>query len=413
VNAIFTVFEPLCVDVVDKFRLLFFGNLGQDFTEFVVTELGHVRYEDYRLDRASRPFQTRVDLDAALAVHKWRVLLDECRENGDNDKLGDLAEEVQSTVWPDSAARRRDRVASAVAREFERIGDTDRAVALYELCRLPPSRERRIRILEKEGRHKQAATLLGEIYDNPLAESELVFAESFGARMHRRHGSPYVDRPRAVDPPAESVVLPQTHDHVEEAALEHMRSQGFDGAWIENALFRGLFGLGFWDIIFASVPGAFHNRFQRGPSDQFTPDFRETRIKMLEGRLDEVGAPSWSERVLGTYDEKHGVANHFVDWKRLSRDLVEAGLRRIPPEHQRAVLERMVRDLRENGSGFPDLFLYPATGVADSNSSPVGSYLLVEVKGPGDQLQKNQIRWMHHFARVGIPHVVLRVAWKE
>ena len=35
----------------------------------------------------------------------------------------------------------------------------------------------------------------------------------------------------------------------------------------------------------------------------------------------------------------------------------------------------------------------------------------VEVKGPGDALQKNQRRWMQYFAQHGIPHRLARVTW--
>lgn len=399
-SSVFTVLQPLKQEIVDLFRLLFFGNLGQDFSEFVVTELGHVRYEAYELDRNNRPFQTRMDLDAAILVHTWNVAFEQCLETEDPDMLSVLATEIQKAGLPDSAARRRDRIANTVARQLERSGESDRAAALYKTSRLPPARERRVRLLAGGELHEEAAKLLGEIRANPLTDGELAFAESFEPRMHRRHGAPYISvTPETAAAPTEQIELVQRSMPVELAALDHLRSRGYEGAWCENALFRGLFGLGFWDIVFLPVPAAFHNRFQRGPSDLLSPDFRMNRLELIESRLREVGGPGWPARVLSTYDKKSGIANFFVDWKRLSRTLVEAALERIPVDHQRAVFDRLSRDIRENSAGFPDLFVYET------------DYLLVEVKGPGDQLQKNQLRWMSYFDQIGIPYLVLRVSW--
>ncbi|MCP4472837.1 MAG: hypothetical protein GY815_19530 [Gammaproteobacteria bacterium] len=51
-----------------------------------------------------------------------------------------------------------------------------------------------------------------------------------------------------------------------------------------------------------------------------------------------------------------------------------------------------------------------------STLSPFLAYFslsyLIEVKGPGDSLQKNQQRWMQYFHEHGIPHQLTRVTWR-
>ena len=42
-----------------------------------------------------------------------------------------------------------------------------------------------------------------------------------------------------------------------------------------------------------------------------------------------------------------------------------------------------------------------------------GDYALVEVKGPGDQIQKNQMRWLGRFSEMGVPAFVLWVEWQD
>ena len=83
-------------------------------------------------------------------------------------------------------------------------------------------------------------------------------------------------------------------------------------------------------------------------------------------------------------------------------ELIDLALQRIPHQHWMKIFERQLSDLRNNRSGFPDLVVFP----------PESGYLLVEVKGPGDTLQKNQQRWMQYFGENDIPHLLARVSWQ-
>jgi hypothetical protein len=80
---------------------------------------------------------------------------------------------------------------------------------------------------------------------------------------------------------------------------------------------------------------------------------------------------------------------------------MELALRRIPVPHLLAMFSRLLFDLRNNRSGFPDLITFPADA----------GYTMVEVKGPGDQLQNNQKRWIKAFTANLIPFKLARVEW--
>jgi hypothetical protein len=59
-------FIQLTVDgLIRRLQWLFFGNDHQDWTEFVLTDLGAVRYEHVPFDARSRAFQSREDLELA------------------------------------------------------------------------------------------------------------------------------------------------------------------------------------------------------------------------------------------------------------------------------------------------------------------------------------------------------------
>src|SRR6202012_5673472 len=66
------VIAPLC----ERLRLMFFGNLQQDWSEFVLADLGVFQYETVAFAPSSRAFQQREDVDGYLALQACRDMLD-------------------------------------------------------------------------------------------------------------------------------------------------------------------------------------------------------------------------------------------------------------------------------------------------------------------------------------------------
>jgi hypothetical protein len=62
------VFHPLVKPVAERFRLMFFGNFHQDWTEFVLADLGNFNYETIPLQ--STPFRPRAHIDAFLEIYR-------------------------------------------------------------------------------------------------------------------------------------------------------------------------------------------------------------------------------------------------------------------------------------------------------------------------------------------------------
>jgi len=76
----------------------------------------------------------------------------------------------------------------------------------------------------------------------------------------------------------------------------------------------------------------------------------------------------------------------------------------IPARHLRLWCERMLRDIRVNRAGMPDLIqFWPAEQ----------RYCMVEVKGPGDRLQDNQRRWLAFCAEHDMQVEVVHVQWER
>ena len=76
---------------------------------------------------------------------------------------------------------------------------------------------------------------------------------------------------------------------METYALQHYEHLGYRGYHCEGRIVTTLFGLLFWDIIFAPIPGAFETPYQTAPLDMFEDTFYLSREEIVEARLDEIG----------------------------------------------------------------------------------------------------------------------------
>jgi hypothetical protein len=403
----FRVFEPLGLHAVSVYRLLFFGNLWQDLTEFVLSDLGLVRYESYRITPEGRLFSSANSLRNALLLHELASRCREAAAAGDTAALLDVAARVPAEEADEASGGLRADILATVGRHLERAGDAASALAIYRQTETPPARERRARILRRLGKLEEALVTCRRILEEPADEEELQFAVRFAPRLERKLYGAAPNPEGLMRLPADILRLSwRDGTAVEDAVLEHYRRLRWEGYHAENALWNGLFGLAFWDIVFMPVRGAFHNRFQRGPRDLFTSRFRHQRSEAVERRLAEIrDSDRWTERLWSTYERCHGTANALVAWDRLPAVMVQAGLARIPREHLALIFDRMAANLGLNRAGFPDLVLFPPAPTAPGRAS----YELVEVKGPADQLRPNQERWLRFFGEHGIPARVIRV----
>ncbi|MFT7245132.1 MAG: hypothetical protein ACI82A_002497 [Candidatus Azotimanducaceae bacterium] len=408
----FDLLEPQHVEALDVFRLLFFGNLYQDLTEFVLRDLGINPYEKYALD--GRNFSQRQLVDDSLLAYQLQAMAYVVMASPELC-LAEFAETFLLNLEISNdpqLSRRHCKILNRVARQLERESVRGLAMALYEKSELTPARERRTRLLVEEGQPALAIELCERICKEPLSEEEFEFALSFAPRIAKKHGLP----PALVPPkqkdvyPVESICIPYIEgQRVEQTSADWIangREDGGDGGvvrYVENGLLPGLFGLYFWDIIFTPLSGVFFNPFQRGPADLFTEQFLGARETMIEQRLLSLDDGAATEqKIQQTFIDKFGIANYFVMWRTLDQSLISLALERIPVDQLRAVFRRMLRDLKSNRSGFPDLVVFP-----------VGAgYELVEIKGPGDSLQKNQKRWLRFFEQQGMSVRVINVTWQ-
>ncbi len=116
----------LRADVLLVFRLLFFGNLGQDWTEFVLRDLGILRFEPVTIAEAASAFASREALEETLTLRRHAEGAERALAGGDLAAAVAIAERVAAGRWHGTSRRRADAVLLPVARELERRGEVAR-----------------------------------------------------------------------------------------------------------------------------------------------------------------------------------------------------------------------------------------------------------------------------------------------
>ena len=398
--------------LAERLRLMFFGNLRQDWSEFVLADLGVCRYESVPFDAASRAFRRRDDIDAYLALRDCRDALEVASNlpgslSATLDALDNLAPRTHANPW---LRARHDKLRHALGVQAERAREPALAWRAYGDCAHADARYRCIRVLEQLERRDDALALAQRIVAAPASEQEAQRAARTLGRLCRTRGGA---SQRPADAAASSpevpfaireIVLPPTDPavRVEEAARAALCAPDAPAFYVENTLITALFGLLCWPALFAPLPGAFFHPFQRGPADLHAPDFVARRAALFDACVAELDGGAYRDTITRRYREKAGIQSPFVAWSMLTPELLDLALACLPAAHLRLWFARLLDDLKTNRSGLPDLVrFWPRER----------RYELVEVKGPGDRLQDNQRRWLAYCVAHGMPVSVLQVRW--
>ncbi|MDR5898478.1 VRR-NUC domain-containing protein [Halomonas vilamensis] len=397
-DAPFDVLEIRCTTLFDRLRLMFFGNLYQSWSEFVLTELGLQRFEPVSLTPASRPFQRRAEVDLYLALQQLR----------DRVALGESIEEVcQALPAPiecDWINYRRQKVLFQIGREAERQQQIEQALNLYRQSQHREAQLRTLRLLEKREPAEHVFTLATKAYEQISQPEIRIGLQRILKRSARKAGLDYL-APKPFEVPLDTLTLVKPAFHrVESAVIEALSDTDTRLFHVENHLFTGLFALLFWPALYAPVRGAFFNPFQPGPADLFRPGFADARTMWIEAGFDQLRTGRYQATILERLEQKRGISCSLIYWPSLTFELVKSALDIIPAAHLEAVFRHLLLDLRHHRRGLPDLI------ALNHNAA---RYRLIEVKGPGDRLQDSQRLWMQAMLAHSMPVSVLHVRWSE
>ncbi len=384
----------------ERLRLLFFGNRRQSWSDFVLVELGQTRYQRVALEGVHRPFQNRSEL---ITYERLSMVRDHLDDTGDLDSA--VASTPANPVQPAWLESRRQRVLLALGSHAYRQKQWSLALRAWSISSLPEALVRRARLLEQLGfrdlaLHECTVALERSLPDTATEALKRVLSRCQTPRQRSKR------RIRGTIIPTATITLttPNSGESVERLAASAASAGGNEAYYTENTLFTGLFGLVFWDALFAPLPGAFFHPFQAAPADLYEPEFVGRRQALIDRALEQFRSPDGASQVLRTWDEHFGITNRFVHWEILSRPLLATVLTLVPTDHLVAILMFMLKDMSRHRSGYPDLLVV---------NPRLSHYELIEVKGPGDRLQPQQTEFLRWCQEQGIPASVLHVNYPE
>lgn len=375
---------------------LYFGRFEQDLSRFTLRDLGVVRASKF-----SKNHQARF-AEKSTALNSWFY-------HQKKAQLGELGPD-QFQVWADgidlwpavvdeSTQLVRQKVIHQIGEKIEKYGEHGLAEIVYRKADGWPSSERLVRIVYAKGEKERAASMLEQMIDDPSCDDELLFSKDFYQRkFNKKRTSQITDILRN----SKVIRLDECYrNSAEQGAVAYFRHQGAEAFHSENRIWKRLFGLVFWKLLFHNDQAAIYNEFERKPVDLETGEFYQRFKQAIEHTLDQLADTDKVLRhLLGTVTREYGNPNAIFIWHPDMLDEIRALLRAAPADAIASILRRMATDYAGNHSGFPDLLVIK-DGVAR----------FIEIKAEGDQLRRNQLKQIVALEQAGLGVEVNRVEW--
>ncbi|MEE4279792.1 MAG: exonuclease domain-containing protein [Halieaceae bacterium] len=372
---------------------LFFGRVQDGLTQFTMRDLGLVRSRE-----PDEAYEARFsDREDAVHAYFFARRLEQLRRDGHKAQV--LFAELHA--WPEpqapAAADFRDQLALELGRALE--GDPDSALKVYRRGESVKCSERIIRLLLASGRREAAREYLERCIDSPSCDEEaLLAADIYARKFEKKRTSALTDQLRD----SEVIDIDEAwRGAPERAAAAWFTARGQQAFRVENGLWRTLFGLLFWDLLFGADSSGSHSPFERLPSALVERRFRSDNEAAIGERLalleDRAGARRFLLRVSVA---RFGTPNGIFRWRQSILDAMYALIDTAPLEALRRVMLQFCDDYLSLRHGYPDLMVIDAAGPR-----------FVEVKADGDQLRRNQLLRLEQLRRAGFRADVLRVRW--
>ena len=390
------VFVQQRVDAVRYLSFLYFGRVQDGLSRFTMRDLGLVRVHEFG-DAFEPRFHER---DEALENFYFASRL---HSTGRADDFGMRTLADESGDWPEpswpESARIRDKLLHRLGRRMEKSGDTERAIACYSRAEAPRCTERLVQLLFREKRRDEAKRHLERCLDDPRSDEEWLFASDIYERKFKaKRTSALTDMLRAAD----VIDLDESlSGNPERAVAAYYESQGAQAYRTENALWRTIFGLLFWDELFDSDTTTLHSPFEFVPACLQDGSFATLHAKAIAERLELLGDRKMLRKHLLRKSTRHyGTTNGVFRWRRNILDAVYPVIESAEPGALRQILGHFCTDYRGSRYGYPDLAVVDDSGVR-----------FVEVKAEGDQLRRNQLLRLRQLQDAGFDAGIARVRW--
>lgn len=375
---------------------LYFGNLNGKLNQFSMRDLGVLSTQKSGTTEQAR-FES---IEEACSCFDYRVIL---KNINDGLFVSALVEDFQQNNLPPVVGEQAATLANKTLfylGESQKQSNPQLAAEIWQASEDPRAIERRIRFLYQQGDKETVREQLENIIDSPDSEGLLYFAQDFLDRKYnKKRTSVLTDLLREHTP----IPLDEAYTgFVEQGLITHYSKQGFRAFHTENIIWRALFGLVFWELLYLNPKAGRHSEFDLTPRCLKDNTFYKTFTAEITQLLDSFTRPEdLTKHLLKQFTLHHGTPNSLFPWHRDLTTLLSLMVTHSPLESLKQHLLNMSQRYSELSDGYPDLMI-----ITDKGSR------WVEVKAPGDQLRRNQLITLRSLKASGFDVQVQAAEWR-
>lgn len=405
-------------DALNYIYFLYFGRIEANLALFTLRDLGIRQTGQFKQQftpRFTQAQQAQLAYQLAKAKPAIIELGKQLKKQPDNATalLSQWLTEVAQWPLPDDNAlllKRSDRCYQ-LGKLAEQYKLNDIAIAFYQQSNGFPASERLARLYAQTGDEQRCQQYLQQLLDDPSCDEEWLFAEDFYRRKFADDSSGaklgYKRRSQLTQLLHDAPLIGVDELYLgkaEQGLMAHYAVQGYTVFHAENNLWLALFGLWFWHELFEHSGSALHNPFERRPRNLAAGGFYQQFATDIEQKLTQLAAPTAATILLSALTAHYGKANSLFYWH---SDLAE----QLLPLLQHApkvegvsslvpILRAMAQDFSRHSSGYPDLLLIKN-----------GKLEFIEVKAPGDKIQRHQLARLLALNNAGFNARIEKLHW--
>ncbi len=400
-------------DTLNYLYFLYFGRIETNLSLFTLRDLGIRQSGQFKQQYQPRfTSKDQAQLAFALANAKQAIIALAKQLKQRNSDAGALLQDwlTQVEAWPlsddDALALKRSERCYQLGKLAEQQHLPELALQFYQHSAGFPASERLVRLYWQQGDTTQCQQYLQQLLDDPSCDEEWLFADDFYQRKFGTDGSK--KRRSALTElllNAASVGIDELYTgKAEQGLMQHYQAQGYSVFHSENNLWLALFGLWFWHELFEHHDSALHNPFERRPRNLAAGGFYQQFAASLEQKLAQLATPEAASILLSTLTAHYRKANSLFYWHSdLAQQLLPL-LQHAPVNNGESglapILRAMAQDFTRHSSGYPDLLL-----IKDSQLE------FIEVKAPGDKIQRHQLARLLALNNAGFNARIEKLQW--
>ncbi len=271
---------------------------------------------------------------------------------------------------------------------------------MYEAGETSQCAEKVTRLLLACGRREEAKRRLERCIDSPRSDEEfLVARDIYQRKFEKKRTSVVTDLLRA----SEVIEIDESKNgSPERAAIEHFEAAGLRAFRTENLVWRTLFGLLFWDELFADDGAPTNSPFDWLPAALAEGRFYDNHAERIEAKLArlEKNPKSIKHELLKVATLHYGKPNGLFRWRHSVNEALFALLDTDCGPALARMLRLLSRQYVDVRYGYPDLLVIDEAGPR-----------FVEIKTDGDQVRRNQLMRIEQLREAGFRADVVRIRW--